>query len=36
VNLFSESRLNHHASVVRGILADECGYMLTNFFNKLR
>lgn len=25
-------RLNHHAEVVIGVLADECGLMLSNFF----
>ncbi|MGA7595191.1 MAG: tRNA adenosine(34) deaminase TadA [Gallionella sp.] len=32
LNVFSEQRLNHHAEVVSGILADECGSMLSNFF----
>jgi tRNA(adenine34) deaminase len=36
INLFSEPRLNHHAEVVGGVLADECGAMLSAFFAKRR
>lgn len=36
VNLFQEKRLNHHASVTGGILAAECGQMLSNFFSERR
>ena len=32
MNVFAEQRLNHHAEVVVGVLADECGLMLSNFF----
>jgi tRNA(adenine34) deaminase len=32
LNVFSEQRLNHHTEVSSGILADECGSMLSNFF----
>ncbi len=32
VDLFAETRLNHHASVARGVLADECGAQLGRFF----
>lgn len=32
IDLFAESRLNHHAEVERGVLADECGSMLSSFF----
>lgn len=32
LNLFAEERLNHHAEVAGGVLADECGSMLSNFF----
>ena len=32
VNLFAEPRLNHHAEVEGGILAEECGRMLSQFF----
>ncbi len=32
LNLFEEQRLNHHASVVGGVLAAECGDVLSQFF----
>ena len=32
VDLFAETRLNHHATVVRGVRADECGALLSAFF----
>ena len=32
LDVFAEQRLNHHATVVGGVLADECGQMLSNFF----
>jgi tRNA(adenine34) deaminase len=32
VNLFDETRLNYHAKVTEGVLAAECGALLTNFF----
>jgi tRNA(adenine34) deaminase len=32
VDLFAEHRLNHHAEVTRGVLAGECGGMLSAFF----
>jgi tRNA(adenine34) deaminase len=32
VDLFSESRLNHHAQVRGGVLGDECGTLLRDFF----
>lgn len=32
VDLFSERRLNHHAEVTSGVLAGECGGMLSAFF----
>jgi len=32
VDLFAEPRLNHHATVVRGVRADECGALLSAFF----
>ena len=32
VDLFAEARLNHHATVTRGIRADECGRLLSEFF----
>ena len=32
VNLFAEPRLNHHASLSAGVLAEECGALLRDFF----
>jgi tRNA(adenine34) deaminase len=32
INLFEESRLNHHAEIQGGIGADECGALLSGFF----
>jgi tRNA(adenine34) deaminase len=32
LNLFAEPRLNHHAVVEGGLLADECGALLSSFF----
>ncbi|BAL25191.1 tRNA adenosine(34) deaminase TadA [Azoarcus sp. KH32C] len=32
IDLFAESRLNHHADIAGGILADECGQLLSSFF----
>lgn len=36
VNLAEELRLNHHAEVVEGVLAEECGRLLTEFFVQRR
>jgi tRNA(adenine34) deaminase len=36
VNLFEERRLNHHALVEGGVLADECGALLSAFFASRR
>jgi tRNA(adenine34) deaminase len=36
INLFSETRLNHHAEVLGGVLAEECGATLSAFFAKRR
>jgi tRNA(adenine34) deaminase len=36
VNLFAESRLNHHAVVEGGVMADECGALLSEFFRSRR
>ena len=36
VDAFAEQRLNHHAEVVAGVLAGECGLMLSNFFSLRR
>jgi tRNA(adenine34) deaminase len=32
VDLFGEGRLNHHADIVGGVLAEECGALLSGFF----
>lgn len=32
LDLFAEPRLNHHASVTTGVLAGECGQVLSDFF----
>ncbi len=32
VDLFAEPRLNHHATAEGGVLADECGKLLSDFF----
>ena len=32
VDLFAEPRLNHHATLVPGVRADECGALLSAFF----
>jgi tRNA(adenine34) deaminase len=31
-NLFAETRLNHHARIHGGVLAEECGKVLSDFF----
>jgi tRNA(adenine34) deaminase len=31
-NLFNETRLNHHARIHGGVLAEECGKVLSDFF----
>jgi len=36
VDLMGEQKLNHHTQVVNGILADECGKVLSNFFSERR
>ena len=36
MNLFEEQRLNHHAEVQGGVLADECGSILSQFFSARR
>ena len=36
VNLFSEPRLNHHATVQGGLRDAECGTMLSSFFRQRR
>jgi tRNA(adenine34) deaminase len=36
VNLMAEPKLNHHAEVTSGILASECGTLLSEFFSAKR
>ncbi|KAF0162566.1 MAG: cytosine/adenosine deaminase [Rhodocyclaceae bacterium] len=36
IDLFAESRLNHHATIVGGVLAEECGSLLSGFFSARR
>ncbi|MEQ1880810.1 MAG: tRNA adenosine(34) deaminase TadA [Burkholderiales bacterium] len=36
INLFAEPLLNHHAQVEGGLMAQECGEVLSNFFRKRR
>ena len=36
IDLFADSRLNHHASVTAGVRADECGQLLSQFFEARR
>ena len=36
VNLFADPRLNHHARVEAGVLARECGELLSRFFAERR
>lgn len=36
VDLFAQERLNHHAEVVGGVLAEECGNLLRAFFAERR
>lgn len=32
IDLFAQERLNHHAGMQGGVLAEECGQLLSNFF----
>lgn len=32
INLYTEEKLNHHASIEGGVLAGECGALLSSFF----
>lgn len=36
LNLFDESRLNHHTTVQGGVMADDCGALLSAFFRQRR
>ncbi|MBI1890817.1 MAG: tRNA adenosine(34) deaminase TadA [Burkholderiales bacterium] len=36
VNLFEQEKLNHHTELVGGVLAEECGKLLKEFFTERR
>lgn len=36
VDLFAQAQLNHHTAIVGGVLADECGAVLKEFFAERR
>jgi tRNA(adenine34) deaminase len=36
IDLFADRRLNHHANVVGGVRAEECGMLLSDFFASRR
>jgi len=36
VNLMSEPKLNHHTEVIGGVMAEECGAVLSAFFKQRR
>jgi tRNA(adenine34) deaminase len=36
INLMAEPRLNHHTEVSSGVMAEECGAVLSNFFASRR
>ena len=36
LNLFAEKRLNHHTELLGGVMADECGQLLRDFFVERR
>lgn len=36
VNLMAEQKLNHHCKVTSGVLAEECGAILSDFFRQRR
>jgi tRNA(adenine34) deaminase len=36
VNLFADNRLNHHAVVASGVMAEEAGKLLQDFFSVRR
>jgi tRNA(adenine34) deaminase len=36
INLFEQEKLNHHAAVTGGVLAEECAQMLKDFFAERR
>jgi tRNA(adenine34) deaminase len=36
INLMGEPKLNHHCEILGGVLAEECGAVLTEFFKQRR
>lgn len=36
VDLFAQEKLNHHTQLVGGVLADDCGALLREFFAERR
>ena len=36
LNLFEQTQLNHHTELTRGVLAQECSSMLSQFFAQRR
>ncbi|MEY8351574.1 tRNA adenosine(34) deaminase TadA [Bacillus cereus] len=36
MNLLTDERFNHQCEVVSGVMEEECGMLLTNFFRELR
>ena len=36
MNLLNDSRFNHEAEVIPGVLEEECGQLLSSFFRKIR
>jgi tRNA(adenine34) deaminase len=36
VDLFAEKRLNHHAEIVGGVMSEQCGALLSDFFEQRR
>jgi tRNA(adenine34) deaminase len=36
IDLMGETKLNHHTTVTSGVLATECGHMLSSFFSERR
>lgn len=36
INIMAEPKLNHHTEVINGVLAEECGTVLTEFFRQRR
>jgi tRNA(adenine34) deaminase len=36
IDLFADARLNHHTEAQGGVLADECGQVLRDFFAERR